>query len=88
MNTLSVDPLVCLSRRESPEDGAPACGAWLSEHCPDCGLCPGVHADDCTSAPQDSDTVCPRCGVRYPWHSTDCALPRSVDCDNPERTEK
>jgi ribosomal protein L40E len=19
-----------------------------------------------------SDTVCPRCGVRYPWHSTDC----------------
>lgn len=24
-----------------------------------------------------SDTVCPRCGVRYPWHSTDCVGPRS-----------
>jgi hypothetical protein len=46
--TTLVDPLVCLSRRESPEDGAPLCGAWLSEHCLGCGCCPGVHADDCT----------------------------------------
>jgi hypothetical protein len=46
--TTLVDPLVCLSHRESPEDGAPLCGAWLSEHCPCCSLCPGLHSDDCT----------------------------------------
>lgn len=41
-----IDPVVCLARRESPDDGAPLCGAWLSEHCPECGCCPGLHADD------------------------------------------
>jgi hypothetical protein len=50
-----VDPVVCLARRESPEDGAPACGAWLSDHCPDCGLCPGAHADNCDN-PERTET--------------------------------
>lgn len=47
MTALLVDPLVCVDTRVSPEDGAPLCGAWLSEHCPECGLCPGLHTDDC-----------------------------------------
>lgn len=55
MNNVLVDPVVCLARRESPEDGAPLCGAWLSEHCSDCGLCPGLHADDC-DCPERTET--------------------------------
>ena len=85
MTALLVDPLVCLASRVSPEDGAPLCGAWLSEHCPLCGLCPGLHADDCT-APRASEIRCPRCGAVFPWHTGDCAGPRFSDC--PERTQK
>lgn len=55
MTALLVDPLVCLESRVSPEDGAPLCGAWLSEHCPRCGLCPGLHADDC-DCPERTET--------------------------------
>lgn len=47
---LETDPLECLRLRQvtDPDDYAPPCGEWLSDHCPDCQLCPGYHADNCT----------------------------------------
>lgn len=75
MNLL-VDPLVCLARRESPEDSAPACGEWLSAHCPDCDLCPGLHADDCTFVMRP-----PRASRVAGCHE----IPSPPDC--PERTQ-
>lgn len=68
-----VDPVVCLALREAagPEDSAPACGAWESEHCVECLLCPGVHADDCEMA------GCPLCGHASPYHFPWCGQPRT-----------
>jgi hypothetical protein len=70
----SVDPLACLASRElhAPQDWAPTCGAWASDHCPDCLLCPGVHADGCRMG---SDIRCPRCGEKPPYHRPDCGIP-------------
>jgi hypothetical protein len=71
MTALMVDPLVCLASREleSPDDWAPPCGAWDSDHCQDCRLCPGVHAEDCEMG---SDIRMSCCGGRWPYHNADC----------------
>jgi hypothetical protein len=49
---VETDPVECLRLRQvtAPDDYAPACGEWLSDHCPDCLLCPGHHADGCPEA--------------------------------------
>jgi hypothetical protein len=76
-----VDPLVCLASREleSPEDWAPPCGAWDSDHCRDCSLCPGVHAEDCEMG---SDIRCSGCGMQHPWHRPDCGTAANQESDS------